>query len=516
MADRQFFTMPFNQAQMRNDPLPTGWEMRFDNVSGWPYFIDHNTRNTTWQDPRNMMGHQQHPYSGFRGGVPEGKTVEIPVRYEGPKDPHKMGHGINAAPPQHHNHHPPGGPPQPYPAPAPEPMDYQSQSGTLPRKRGDVWEIPIQHMGQDNVPPHAQHPQAHPPHAQHPQQQMHYPHPQTHPQMQYPHPQGMPQQQPQPQQFPPPASVDYSTYPQSGPMPHDGGHHHHHQPPQNPPHQPPQHQQSPRGPVNIPIIRENHRGVSPGRASPRPQVPMQSSPRNSPRASPRPDFSQAIPQSAQQFQQQHRPQEPCPDYNSHEATLPPQATLGPQQPARQPSPSPQQQQQQQQPPPQQQQQQQPPPRQPSPQPPRTPEEKAFDIINGVMNEVKSLEEQVNPFRGKKTDKEYKYLEEMLTRSLLKLDSVESGSMDNVRQARKQAVKLIEATLDLLELKAVAGETNMPSGNPPSSNSQPSSGSSGNTNNSSGPAPQNSQAAGPSKGKDPSRVKEMQLDSEIAC
>lgn len=32
-------------------PLPSGWEMRYTN-EGIPYFVDHNTRTTTFSDPR--------------------------------------------------------------------------------------------------------------------------------------------------------------------------------------------------------------------------------------------------------------------------------------------------------------------------------------------------------------------------------------------------------------------------------------------------------------------------------
>jgi len=34
------------------DPLPEGWEIRFNN-EGVRYFVDHNTRMTTFQDPRD-------------------------------------------------------------------------------------------------------------------------------------------------------------------------------------------------------------------------------------------------------------------------------------------------------------------------------------------------------------------------------------------------------------------------------------------------------------------------------
>jgi len=41
-----------------NDPLPPGWEMRYDNATGWPFFIDHTTKQTSWSDPR---GPRQQP-----------------------------------------------------------------------------------------------------------------------------------------------------------------------------------------------------------------------------------------------------------------------------------------------------------------------------------------------------------------------------------------------------------------------------------------------------------------------
>lgn len=34
------------------DPLPPGWEVRVDPQTGWPFFVDHNSRTTTWNDPR--------------------------------------------------------------------------------------------------------------------------------------------------------------------------------------------------------------------------------------------------------------------------------------------------------------------------------------------------------------------------------------------------------------------------------------------------------------------------------
>ncbi|XP_028563212.2 BAG family molecular chaperone regulator 4 isoform X1 [Podarcis muralis] len=72
----------------------------------------------------------------------------------------------------------------------------------------------------------------------------------------------------------------------------------------------------------------------------------------------------------------------------------------------------------------------------------------------VMEGVEQLEEEVDEFVGKKTDKDYWLLEEMLTKKLLELDSVETGGQDNVRQARKEAVHRIQAILEELERKGL--------------------------------------------------------------
>lgn len=70
-----------------------------------------------------------------------------------------------------------------------------------------------------------------------------------------------------------------------------------------------------------------------------------------------------------------------------------------------------------------------------------------------MSRVLLLQEDVDEFVGKKTDKSYRCLEELLTKELLVLDSVETGGQEIVRQARKEAVQRIQAILDQLEKKA---------------------------------------------------------------
>ncbi|NXF31560.1 BAG4 regulator, partial [Nyctibius bracteatus] len=90
--------------------------------------------------------------------------------------------------------------------------------------------------------------------------------------------------------------------------------------------------------------------------------------------------------------------------------------------------------------------------QPSPNPAASQPE--IQRILHVMGEAERLEQEVDEFVGKKTDKSYRLLEEMLTKLLLELDSIETGGQDSVRQARKESVHRIQAILEKLERKGL--------------------------------------------------------------
>lgn len=96
----------------------------------------------------------------------------------------------------------------------------------------------------------------------------------------------------------------------------------------------------------------------------------------------------------------------------------------------------------------------------SPPPKPTP----LDIIQAIQKDVLELMSQVENFKGKPKDKQYLYLDEMLTRNLIKLDNIETEGKDNIRQARKEAIKCIEKCISILEAKAnankAAAETKM--------------------------------------------------------
>uniref|UniRef100_A0AAV2MS44 BAG domain-containing protein n=1 Tax=Knipowitschia caucasica TaxID=637954 RepID=A0AAV2MS44_KNICA len=95
--------------------------------------------------------------------------------------------------------------------------------------------------------------------------------------------------------------------------------------------------------------------------------------------------------------------------------------------------------------------QSPAPGQPNPQP--LSDNPSLAKVQLVMARVLLLQEDVDEFVGKKSDKSYRCLEELLTKELLVLDSVETQGQENVRQARKEAVQRIQAILDRLEKKA---------------------------------------------------------------
>ena len=74
------------------------------------------------------------------------------------------------------------------------------------------------------------------------------------------------------------------------------------------------------------------------------------------------------------------------------------------------------------------------------------------VIDGELCKAKELLVRVQNFSGVKTDKEYLCLEELLLRCILSLDLVETEGRNEVRSARRAAVKEIQSIIDELEAK----------------------------------------------------------------
>ncbi|XP_010899818.1 BAG family molecular chaperone regulator 3 isoform X2 [Esox lucius] len=72
-------------------------------------------------------------------------------------------------------------------------------------------------------------------------------------------------------------------------------------------------------------------------------------------------------------------------------------------------------------------------------------------VQNIVERVAKLEQEVQNFDGKKNDKRYLLLEELLTKELLALDSVDPEGRVDVRQARRDGVRRVQTILDALEM-----------------------------------------------------------------
>ncbi|XP_062595796.1 BAG family molecular chaperone regulator 3-like [Saccostrea cucullata] len=457
MAGRQFYPNPYN-----NSDLPQGWEMLHDRNTGWPYFVDHNTKSTSWEDPRIRM--RQH---GF--GFPEQNSFfsrEIPVFHESSKPPkwtHQAGHragspaGLGSpkrmqspgrmGSPQRTSS-PPAAPqqmPQPYqgvreipvhhtsstkPSQQPDLQGYTfykgnaggnqggyPQQGYPPASQGQGY--PPASQGQGYPPasqgqgyPPASQGQGYPPASQgqgYPQTSQGQGYPQASQGQGYPQgPQGgYPQQQyrqmPQPHMPQPQPAKEIPVYHQGEVKypPQQTGHHHQ-VPPQH--YQPPQQYQTP--------------------------------PQTQPNQTQPPQQQQYQPKSPKQVRRQDKPPQKTADVPKTETSDSEQNTISKeptvQKSADQTDSA-------------------------STETKKENENCPLKKIDKIVSDTAHIKEGVNAFSGKKSDKQYKYLEEMLNRGILKLDGIEAGDDEKVRMARRTAVKDMQSFLDQLDLKAFVEE-----------------------------------------------------------
>ncbi|XP_067006526.2 BAG domain-containing protein Samui isoform X2 [Anabrus simplex] len=102
------------------------------------------------------------------------------------------------------------------------------------------------------------------------------------------------------------------------------------------------------------------------------------------------------------------------------------------------------------------------PPQPAKAPPKAPgPNNPLSLVQAVEKDVGELEGKVNAYSGNsRKDKDYIYLDEMLTRNLLKLDNIETEGKENVRQARKSVIRDIQRCIGILESKVPIPEETM--------------------------------------------------------
>lgn len=80
-------------------------------------------------------------------------------------------------------------------------------------------------------------------------------------------------------------------------------------------------------------------------------------------------------------------------------------------------------------------------------------------IQNIQKEIQGLMDQVENFNGTQKDKNYMYIDEMLTQNLLKLDTIDTDGKEKIKQARREAIKCINTCISVLEAKAEAALEN---------------------------------------------------------
>ncbi|NXX20303.1 BAG3 regulator, partial [Podargus strigoides] len=475
---------PPPQMEGSAEPLPPGWEIKIDPQTGWPFFVDHNNRTTTWSDPRLRAAAAQESQSSANG--PSRDSPKQPPAREGNMGYPKLRAGYIPIPVIHEGidgrqQHPCFSAPQPgmqrYKTEA-VPTTVQAQpplrgayAGCESPPRGPTEASqPDKQCGQTTAAAAAQAPATHGPESQSPG-----------------------------------ASDSPTASPQSSGRPNTGSH------------------QLPRGYIPIPVIHENiqrqptqvyhqaqkthypaqqseyqahqpvfHR-IQPDEREPkttRAQSPFRvaqrgsSSRENSPARvttqiqPPAPIRVQTV-VDRPQVQQQVPPQElprpsppleikpenravPPPGTEVPSAYIPIQVThqeADPKLPSQKPPvmaekvdkkvPCPA---------------KIVPPQERPPPPEEVAAPKTVETgepqkhpgvlkVEAILEKVQMLEQAVDSFEGKKTDKKYLMIEEYLTKELLALDSVDPEGRADVRQARRDGVRKVQNILERLEQKA---------------------------------------------------------------
>ncbi|XP_058527555.1 BAG family molecular chaperone regulator 3 isoform X2 [Ochotona princeps] len=477
-------------ASGNSDPLPPGWEIKVDPQTGWPFFVDHNSRTTTWNDPRVPPEGSKETPSSANGPSREGARllptreshpvypqlrpgyIPIPVLHEGAENrqPHTFSvhpqpgaqrfrseaaaaspqraqsplragpeatqpdkqcgqAAVAAQPPASHG-------PERSQSPAASDCSSSSSSASLPSAGRSGLGAPQLPRGYIPIP--VIHEQVSRPAAQpsfHQAQKTHYPAQpgecQTH-QPVYHKVQGddwehRPRRAPSP--FRPPArgmsSREASPARSGTPTPirvHTAVERpqpmaHRESPPAPQPDSKPESKPSPAGPdllpghIPIQVIRKEADSKPASQKLPPPsekaEVKVVPAPVPGPSPSPAPAPVPASPRNVA-TEERAAPSPPPADATS---LKPGEAEAPPKHPG-------------------------------------------VLKVEAILEKVQGLEQAVDNFEGKKTDKKYLMIEEYLTKELLALDSVDPEGRADVRQARRDGVRKVQTILEKLEQKAI--------------------------------------------------------------
>ncbi|XP_040530804.1 BAG family molecular chaperone regulator 3 isoform X3 [Gallus gallus] len=347
---------PLLQTESGSEPLPPGWEIKVDPQTGWPFFVDHNSRTTTWSDPR-LRGDAAKDGQSSANGPSQDSPRQLPAR-EGNVVYPKLRAGYIPIPVIHEGidsrQHPYFAAPQPgiqrYKAEA-VPTAAQAQpplrgayaSPESPHRGPAEASQADKQCGQTTAAAAAPAPATHGPEVS--QQQVPPPEP--------PRPSPPPEIKTETKTIPPPETEVPATY----------------------------------IPISV-TYRE-----------PDSKLPPQKPPATAEKA------DKKAPCSAKAVPLQERPAPEETGTSKTTETAEPQKHPG------------------------------------------------VLKVEAILENVQMLEQAVDSFEGKKTDKKYLMIEEYLTKELLALDSVDPEGRADVRQARRDGVRKVQNILERLEQKA---------------------------------------------------------------
>lgn len=80
---------------------------------------------------------------------------------------------------------------------------------------------------------------------------------------------------------------------------------------------------------------------------------------------------------------------------------------------------------------------------------------AEEKLRKIESEVSELLERVEKFSGGRKDKEYLFLDDLLTQKMCILDGIDSEGRDDIRKMRKDSIKTINRCLSLLDKRATS-------------------------------------------------------------
>ncbi|XP_013364044.1 PREDICTED: BAG family molecular chaperone regulator 3 isoform X3 [Chinchilla lanigera] len=369
------------------DPLPPGWEIKIDPQTGWPFFVDHNSRTTTWNDPRvPPEGPKRSQSPAASDCSSSSSTASLPSSGRSSLSSHQLPRGYIPIPVIHE---------QNVTRPAAQPSFHQAQKTHYPAQQGEYQtHQPVYHkiQGDDWEPRRAASPFMSP--VRGPASR-----------------DGSPARSSTPVHSPSPIRVHTVVDRPQQPMTHRESL------PVTQPENKPESKPVPTGPdlppghIPIQVIRKEaeSKPVSqkPPPSSEKVEVKVPSAPIPCPSPSPAPS---AVPSSAKNVAAEEKAT-PSPAPTETTAPKPEEAEAPPKHPG-------------------------------------------VLKVEAILEKVQGLEQAVDNFEGKKTDKKYLMIEEYLTKELLALDSVDPEGRADVRQARRDGVRKVQTILEKLEQKAI--------------------------------------------------------------